>query len=187
MTSNRIDFKTITTREDLKTITEEELQVIKKSSTYHSNYLRHTYRDNSNTLLEILTSRAREISRTAKYKNLSDPAKDLLATNIVYHDTADFIKYLIKNGISYNQLYGYSRLISKTKKLVLMADELDVSNEVQLTSRSLNKLCNLFCTYYGVRDFNITLIKINEIVQFYKELYNELEHEVTPQQDKKIR
>ena len=54
MTSNRIDFKTITTREDLKTITEEELQVIKKSSTYHSNYLRHTYRDNSNTLLEIL-------------------------------------------------------------------------------------------------------------------------------------
>ena len=177
MSSNRIDFKTITTREDLKTITEEELKLIAKESTYHSNYLKRTYMVDANHLLQFLASRAREISRVEKYKNLSEPAKNLLAANIVYNDTERFIKVLIKNGISFSQLYNYSRLISKTKKLVLMANDLEVSEEVKLTNTPLNRLCTLFCKYYGITDFNITLIKINEIVQFHNELYVKLEQE----------
>lgn len=59
MSSNRIDFKTITTREDLKTITEEELKLIAKESTFHSNYLKRTYMVNINHLLEFFCAKSK--------------------------------------------------------------------------------------------------------------------------------
>ena len=171
-----IDFESVVTKEELRQISEEERAIIEKESTYHYNYLRNMY--SGNFFIDILTNRAREIAFiSSKYKNLSKPAKDCLAAKIAFNNDEKFIKCLLSKNITYNQLFAYARAISGVKKVVSLANKLEVDDVVKVTSKKLNNLCSLIRMYFGIRDYNLILAKINEIIVFKKELYKKLEQE----------
>lgn len=138
-------------------------------------------------LVEFLPGRARELAYLgAKYKEEDIPTKELIASTITYPNTKSFIQILIERGISYESLYAYSRLISRTKELTFLAKslELDLTEDVQLASKKLTNLCALFRKYYGHADYNLILAKINYIVAFEKDLYKELTEQMKPQAKK---
>ena len=171
-----VDFKTVLTKEDLKNFDKEKLEFIKKEAIVQSNKLKQMYRDGA--LIEILSSRSRELAFLGhKYRDLNNTEKELLAANIVFPNDEGIIKALIAKNISYNQLFSYSRAISSIKKIALYANRLEVEEDVKLTSNKINRLCSLFRQRYGIRDYNLIIAKINEIVIFHRELYKKLEQE----------
>ena len=171
-----IDFQTVVTKEDFKQLTEEEKELIDKDSKYHYNYLRNIY--TGETLVEMLPSRAYEIAFLSnKYKNLSPIAKNYLNVSIAFNDDEKFIKCLLSKNITYNHLYNYSRAISSIKKVVTLVNKLEVNEDVKVASKKLNNLCSLIRMYFGIRDYNLILAKINEIVLFKRDLYKKLEQE----------
>lgn len=181
----KIDFNELVTKEDLQALTEEKREFALKEGNYHANYLRNQY--SPEMLVELLASRARELAFIGfKYKDENMPTKELIASTITYPNTETFIQILIEKGISYAGLFSYSKLISKTKKLTLLADELelDLAEDVQLASKKLNNLCALFRKYYGHSDYNLILTKVNYIVAFEKDLYKKLEAQIKPQEGK---
>ncbi len=173
---SKIDFSTVVTREKLKTLTDEEVNFVKKEGLSHSRYLRNAY--NPETLKSLLTTRAKEIAFVGyKYKDLNPTAQELLAATIVFPDDESFIKCLLSRNINYNLLFNYSRAVSSIKKVALLAKNLEIDEDVKLTSKKINTLCSLIRIYFGIRDYNLILAKINEIVLFKKDLYKKLEQE----------
>lgn len=171
-----IDFESVVTKEELKQITDEERAIIEKDSSYHYNYLRNMY--TGDFFAEMLMNRSREIAFiSAKYTNLSTPAKECLAARIAFNNDESFIKCLLSRNITFNQLFAYARAISSMKKVVSLANKLEVDDDVKVTSKKLNNLCSLARMYFGIRDYNLILAKINEIIVFKKDLYKKLEQE----------
>ena len=173
MRENTIDFGKVVTKEDLAGLSSEEIEFAKKEGRYHAVYLRNYY--NSDILSEILTPRAREVAFLGhKYRHQSDVVKELLAANIVFPNDEQFIKILLSRDINYYQLINYARAISSTKKVALYAKNLEADDNVRVISRKLNGLCNLVKSHTGIKDFNLILTKINEIVLFQKDLYKQV-------------
>lgn len=175
-----VDFQTVLTKEDLRTIDEDKLSFIRKEANAHSNYLRSAFQ--GGTLIEILASRSRELAFIGnKYRNLSNAEKELLAANIAFSNDESFIKALLSKGITYNHLYHYSRAISSIKKVASLANKLELDDDVKLTSKKINALCSLIRLHFGIRDYNLIIAKINDIVVFKKDLYKKLEQDqLTP-------
>ncbi len=182
MLLQKIDYRNVLTKEEINSVTAEELDLIEKVSTFHHNYLSQIYP--MEVLTERRVSKSLEISKNSVYKNWSAIAKSLLATNLVYYDTENFIKILIQKGISYSQLYRYSMEISKRKEAALQNNNEELSKSSHTIQATLNKLCSYFFIYYGVTDFNFAINKMNEIVVLHKDLYDKLQKE---NQKQKIR
>ena len=88
---------------------------------------------------------------------------------------------LLSKGITYNHLYHYSRAISSIKKVASLANKLELDDDVKLTSKKINALCSLIRLHFGIRDYNLIIAKINDIVVFKKDLYKKLEQDqLTP-------
>ena len=171
-----IDFESVVIKEELQQISEEERAIIEKESTYHYNYLRNMY--SGDFFVDMLVNRSREIAFiSSKYKNLSPTAKECLAARIAFNNDEKFIKCLLSRNITYNQLFVYARAISGVKKVVSLANKLEVDDDVKVTSKKLNNLCSLVRMYFGIRDYNLILAKINEIIVFKRDLYKKLEQE----------
>lgn len=64
------------------------------------------------------------------------------------------------------------------KKLAALAGELNISEDIQLVSKKINILCSVVRSYFGVKDYNLIIAKINDIVVFKKDLYLSLENEI---------
>ena len=178
----KIDFKTVITKEDLATLSKEKRQFCQKEGIYYYKYLKYKY--SQKYLIDVLTKRSREITYLGQqYKDETSLTKEVIASTIVYSDTKKFIEILINKGISYDKLYAYSSLISKTKKIVSSSQNLELEKEenIQLVNKKINNLCSLFITYYGYYDCNLIIAKINEIIIFEKDLYNKLETEIKHQ------
>ena len=172
----KIDFKTVLTREDLKTLSTEEIEKLRKESNYHYEYFKYLY--GNSCLYEILANRSRELAYTSnKYKDLNQTAKEFLISSVIFHNDEQFIRCLLAKKITYNHLFYYSKAISSIKKVVLLANKLEIDEDVKITNKKLNSLCSIIRLYFGVRDYNSILAKINEIVLFKKDLYKKLEQE----------
>ena len=172
---NTIDFETVLTKEDLGKLTKEEIDFIDIESSYHSNYLRTTYA--SFRLHDFLHKRARELAFLGfKYQSQSDIFKELLAAKIIFQDDEKFIRALLAKNITYLQLYSYSKMISGTKKLMTLSKKID-DESITIANKKLNNLCAYIKIYFGFKDYNLILAKINEIVVFKKDLYKKLENE----------
>ena len=136
---SKIDFKTVITKENLRTLSEEEVAFVRKEGLTHSRYLRSSY--NNDTLISMLASRAREIAFVGhKYKDLSPVAKDLLAATIVFSNDESFIKCLLSKNITYNVLFNYARAISSIKKVTILANKLEIDEDVKVTSKKMMKM-----------------------------------------------
>ena len=64
------------------------------------------------------------------------------------------------------------------KKLAALAGELNISEDIKLVSKKINILCSVVRSYFGVKDYNLIIAKINDIVVFKKDLYLSLENEI---------
>ena len=179
---SKIDFNTIITKEDLKSLTEEEINFIRKEGLKHGTYLRNAF--SSEMLKELLDARAKEIAYIgSKYQKLNPIAKELLAATIVFPNDESFIRCLLSKKITYNHLFNYARAISSIKKVTLLANKLEIDDSIKITSKKIDYLCSLVRIYFGTRDYNLIVAKINEIVVFKKDLYKKLEQEqFTPSQ-----
>lgn len=174
---NVVDFSTVITKEDYLNLSDEQVKVASKEGMFHANYLRRAY--SIEFLNEFLASMAREIAYIgSKYKNLDETSKELLAANICFPDDGKFIKCLLGKNITYDLLYNYSKAISKMKKLAALAGELNISEDIQLVSKKINILCSVVRSYFGIKDYNLIIAKINDIVVFKKDLYLSLENEI---------
>lgn len=175
-----VDFKTVLTKEDLKNVDGKTLEFIKKEATINFSNLRKRFKNGQ--LIELLVLRACELAYSGhKYQSLNEIEKEILAANIVFSNDESFIKVLLSKGITYNYLYRYSRAISSIKKAVSTTDKLELDENVKLASKKINYLCSLIRLHFGIRNYNLIIAKINEIVVFQHELYKKLEQDqITP-------
>lgn len=65
-----------------------------------------------------------------------------------------------------------------------MAKELE-DDEVKVASKKINTLCAVIRNYYGIKDYNLILAKIAEVIAFRKDLYKKLEDEQFEKEKKK--
>lgn len=172
---NTINFEKVITKEDLMELPIEEVELAKKESAFHAKYLRASFSDGK--LIELLSNRSRELAFLGrKYHDKSDTFKELLAANIVFPNDESFIKTLLCKNIGFYQLYSYARAVSSVKKITAMAKELE-NDEIKIISRKINRLCAIIKNYYNIKDYNLILAKIAEIIVFKKDLYQKLEDE----------
>ena len=176
----KIAVEKIITRDDLKTIDEEKYQELTKEASLHATYLNNYYP--KSILVQLLAKRSREIAfMSEKYEDEDDTYKELLAANITYSDDEKIIRHLLSKGIGYHELRGYSNLISRIKKAYFSIQKYDfnieLSNEINLSTRKISSICNFFIKYYGHFDCNLILTKINDLVVFKKNLYLSIEKE----------
>lgn len=178
MTINKdhtINYNSMVTKEDLLK-EKEEKDFIAQESLYHVNYLTSTYPQEY--LKTFIVKRAREIAFLWKrYETKSDTTKEVIAANIVFYDDEAFIKALLSKKISFHQLYCISRLISSIKKHESL--NLSETGDIKKAKSKIKELCNFIYHYFGVRDYNLIIAKLNEILVFKMELYRKLEQEQT--------
>ena len=172
---NTIDFEKVVTKDELLTLSKEDIELAKKDGSYHSRYLRSNFEGGS--LIEVLAQRSRELAFLGhKYRDKSDTFKALLASNIVFDNDKKFIRVLLSKNVNYYQLFSYARAVKSIKKITAIAKELD-TDEIKIASRKINRLCSIIKNYYGVKDYNLILAKIAEVTAFQKDLYKKLEDE----------
>ena len=172
---NTIDFEKVVTKDELLTLSKEDIELAKKDGSYHSRYLRSNFQGGS--LIEVLAQRSRELAFLGhKYRDKSDTFKALLAANIVFADDEKFIRVLLSKNVNYYQLFSYARAVKSIKKITAIAKELD-TDEIKIASRKINRLCSIIKNYYGIKDYNLILAKIAEITAFRRDLYKKLEDE----------
>lgn len=162
-----IDFKNVTTKEEMQTLSLEELAKVTKGGKFHSEQIKNSL---AYSEIKIKEGRGKEIAFILhNYSNLSITAKYLLASSIIMSNDESLITYLIKNGFNYFQIYRCSKLISKLKEYYNITDkplDMDIS--------TLEKLCFLIKKYYGISDNNLIIAKINELVVFKADLFEKL-------------
>lgn len=172
---NTIDFTKVVTKEELLTLSKEEIELAKKDGNYHSKYLRSNFQDGA--LVEILAQRSRELAFLGhKYRDKGDIFKELLAANIAFGEDEKFIRVLLSKNINYYQLFSYIRAVKSIKKITALTKELE-ADEIKIASRKISRLCKIIKDYYGVKDYNLILAKIAEVTAFQKDLYKKLEEE----------
>lgn len=173
---NTIVFEKVVTKEELLKLSEEEVNFAKKEGIYHAEYLRRVF--SKGILSEFLSERARELAFLGhKYRDQKNVTKELIAATIALPDDEKFIKALLSNNIDYDQLLSISKAISSIKKITLLAKRLQTDDSVKVVNKKIRNLCLFIRNYFGIRDFNLILAKINEIAAFKKDLYKKLEEE----------
>lgn len=171
---NTINFDTLITKENLFELNVDDINFINKESLYHANYLRQSY--DQEYLKNFLVKRAREISSLGyKYRNKNETIKELIAANIVFNDDEAFIKALLSKGIKFFKLYSYLRLISNVKKNNDL--EMDSNRDIEVAKSQIKYLCCVIRYYFGVKDFNLIIAKLNEVIILKGNLYKKLEEE----------
>ena len=183
MRENTINFEKVVTKDELLKLSSEDIELAKKDGSHHSNYLRSNFEGSQ--LIELLANRARELAFLGhKYRDKSDTFKELLAANIAFADDEKFIKALLSKNINYYQLFSYARAVSSIKRSSFMAKEWE-DDEVKVASKKINTLCAVIRNYYGIKDYNLILAKIAEVIAFRKDLYKKLEDEQFEKEKKK--
>ena len=171
-----IDFESVVTKEQLQQLSEEERAIIEKEATFHHKIL--TKMSKGSDLSDLLTSKSREIAfLNRKFTNLSQTAKECLAARIAFDNDENFIKCLLSRKITYYILFSYARAISSTKRAITLDGKLNNDADIEAVNKKLNNLCSLVRMYFGIRDYNLILAKINEIIVFKRDLYKKLEQE----------
>ena len=171
---NVIDFKTVLTKEDIRALTEEERTIAVKEGLFNAHYLRSLYGQDG--LHDLITFRSREIAFVnSKYQNLTPQAKELLAATIAFPDDDAFIRCLLSRNITYIKLHNYARAISGLKKISEKDKKPD--DNIREAINKITILCSLVRMHFGITDYNLILAKINEIIEFKKDLYKKLEQE----------
>ena len=173
MSNRKINFKTVITKEDIRTLTEEELAIIEKDARIQGKIFRGKYSDTA--LLEKLHS-AREQANKAKYSNLSSTAKEVFAATVALPSYTTVVKILIEYGINYMQLYTISRSVSSIKKAIIEHPQLINDITIKRAILKLNSVCEIFYTELGIRDYNLIIAKLNDILIHKKDLFTTLEN-----------
>lgn len=173
-----IDYDKIVTKEDLLKLENEDVDFINRESFFQGNVLRKY--SNSEYLKKFLVKRAKEIAFLAhRYESKSECEKEVIAANIVFNNDEAFIKALLSRGIKFNRLYYFSRLMTNIKKNAILNGE--VTEDIEKAKYQINNLCSYIHYYFGVKDYNLIIAKLNEILVFKSKLYREIElNQVTP-------
>lgn len=167
----KIDYNKVVTKEYFSNMDEEKLEILKQEGERQAQILKRTYDFTKLQNPNFLSQKAQEIAHIGKkYTNLEESEKQILAANITLKDES-VIEALLDKGINYNTLYYYSTLISKIKKLVSIADELDINEDITIINKRINYICSIIRLYFGVTDFTLIVNKLNEIAATKKTLY----------------
>lgn len=177
MNNRKIDFKSVLTKEDIAKISPEELAIIEKDAREQGKILRAKYEGSK--LLEVLSSKPREKANSIKYQGLSSQAKELFASTVAFPSYSTIIKILIEYNINYIQAYTISRAVSNVKNIMTKQTQLINDTNTKIAIIKLNSICEIFYREFGIRDYNLILAKINEIVVLKKDLYKEFEAKKT--------
>lgn len=178
-----IDYSKIITKEDFMKIKKQgEAAVtefysdVNKATLFYTNYLSGCY--HPNILAEIKEARAKEVAYLGMQTVDKDPIfKGLVASTIIYNSKEQFIRTLIKNKVSYYDLYNVSRLISKMSTLSKIAKDLETDSDINLVNKKVSQVYGYIIKYFRHKDIELIITKINEIVVFDEKLYKQLERE----------
>lgn len=166
-----INYSTVITKEDLEQISEEEYNNIKliceaknkadeRMTFYTNNYkLQNAYE---------FAFRSKEFTNEAYYKKI------LIVSNLVYQSNDNIINILLSKDITYKKLSKTISRISRIKE-ALVEDETDLDENITISYKNLNTICNIIRRFYSFDDYNLIVAKLVEIVVFDKELYLSLE------------
>ena len=167
-----INYEEIVTKEDLLKLENEDVNFINSESFYQGNILRKY--SSSEYLKKFMVKRAKEIAFLAhKYSSKSNVEKELIAANIVFNDDEAFIRALLSKGINFNRLFYFSRLISNVKKNAILNGE--NTEDIEKAKLQINNLCKCIHYYFGIKDYDLIIAKLNDILVFKSELYREIE------------
>ena len=160
-----INFNTLLTQEEISRLSLNKVRLINTLGLYYANLISQNFSLNAEKIVFSMPT----------LEENDDITKQLLLATIALPDDEEFINILISHGIKYNELYSYSKIISKIKRILSTNNINEINTKTKIIIKILNNLCSIFNNIPE----NLTLTKIHEIVIFKRNLYHELEKQKT--------
>jgi len=170
--NERINVDRLITSEELRALTQNEIEMCKEKTQYIDNYIRYY---NSWQYQSLRARRGEEIVfGQSKFKELTDTQKGMITASIAFQDDEIFIRALLKSGATLIDLDGLNNwipFIREAKKLNQTASGLNI------WEKNLLRICSVTKEFFGYDEPHVVMNRINIIITFKRELFTKMEQD----------